>query len=478
MTIRTGNHPDHGRVVFDAPSHIPYRVVQNGDRLTVVFSSPGSNDVAVTGNPVPPRNVAALHADGNEVTLTITDGSTFHDARIGDHVVIDVFDPPVPGPHLPDAEGAPPQRSAPGGQPSLAVHVAPSAVVHAAPSAATHAAPSAATHAAPSAATHTAPSEATHAAATPPDATPPPAQVAANTGPTQSSPVAEPPSLLPPPPPVPSPDPPQDAGRFAVASPTQSAAPAAAALPPAVGSAAPAPSQAAASNSSPPPATATDDMQPAQPLEPPALQARPVPLPPDTPGAAFSLPLPADIAAAVFRRHDETLVVFDERHAIDMSGVNATPPFTSARVDLLPAATLIHLTPPPGTAVILSRTSEGWTVAVLPAAGSPQPVTPEFGDTSVGLPAGAPGSVVVLADPLTGGTLLVGTQRQPGQGMFAADRTPQFTLLPTTQGVVVAPLADTVALRAVPNGFVLRHRTGPAGGLASRHGDARAMSPP
>ena len=89
VTIRSGDHPDYGRIVFDAPPSVTYRVARNGDRLTVQFA----DDVALAGDPKLPRNVAALHADSTQAVLTIAAGATFHAARLGDHVVIDVFDP-------------------------------------------------------------------------------------------------------------------------------------------------------------------------------------------------------------------------------------------------------------------------------------------------------------------------------------------------------------------------------------------------
>jgi hypothetical protein len=130
------------------------------------------------------------------------------------------------------------------------------------------------------------------------------------------------------------------------------------------------------------------------------------------------------------------------------------------------------MTPPPGTAVTLSKTPQGWTVAAIAVPPQPQPFEPESDDAYLGVPAREPGSVLAIADPVTGDTLLIGTQRQPGQAMLTTRRTPQFTLLPTTQGIVVAPLADTVALRAVPNGFALTTAPEP---LAVTRADTEAL---
>ena len=151
-----------------------------------------------------------------------------------------------------------------------------------------------------------------------------------------------------------------------------------------------------------------------------------------------------------------------------MSALQSDPAFTGARAELLSGGTLIRIAPPPDVAITLTKQLHRWTIAALAAPPQPRPLTPEMGDAALGVPAQEPGSVLAIADPVTGGTLLVGTQREPGQAMLTLRRTAQFTMLPTEQGVVVAPLADTVALRAVPNGFALTTAPAP---LAVSRGD-------
>jgi hypothetical protein len=167
------------------------------------------------------------------------------------------------------------------------------------------------------------------------------------------------------------------------------------------------------------------------------------------------LPFSGDAGAAVFRRRGETLLVFDERHPVDLAALQSNAAFVHAQVELLPIGTLIRVTPPPGTVVTLSKTPQGWTASASASPPQPLPLIPKPGDAVLNVAAREPGGVLAMADPVTGTTLLVGTQRQPGQAMIASRRTPQFTLLPTEQGVVVAPLADTVALHALPTGFAL-----------------------
>ena len=63
--------------------------------------------------------------------------------------------------------------------------------------------------------------------------------------------------------------------------------------------------------------------------------------------------------------------------------------------------------------------------------------------------------VVNVADPDTGATLLVGTQRRPGQAVTHARLATEFIVRPTVQGVVIEPLSDAVVLRPTPAGFSL-----------------------
>lgn len=408
VMVRSGNHSDFGRVVFDAPPRLPYRVARDGDRIMVQFGS----DVTLHGNPKPPRNVTAVQMAGAAAVLTVAKGANLNAVRYGDHVVIDVFDArpggneerrPSPAQRageavqqrlatlrLPDEPPPPPSEAIASGSPSTPAATPPAADTILAQPAATSAA-------APQSAASKASSLAVGASNAPPSAPPQ-----------------------------------QGTPPIATASP-------------------------AASTSSETTANAATNASTA---EQAALAASPVALPDDK-GAAFLLPFSDTVGAAVFRRHGETLVAFDQRRAIDLSALQSVTALATAKVELLPAGTLIHLTPPAGTAVALSKTVQGWVIALRGAPPPQQPLALEVDGTALNVPAQQPGGVLSVADPLTGGRLLVGTQRQPGQAVVIPFRTPQFTLLLTTQGVAVAPLADTVALRADPRGFALTTEPAP-----------------
>ena len=203
--------------------------------------------------------------------------------------------------------------------------------------------------------------------------------------------------------------------------------------------------------SEPPP---SESVNPA-PAGPVALVAARLKPPPGSTASMFSLPFGADTGLAAFRRGETVLLVFDESRPVDLEALHGDPVFGSAAVQLLPAAAVIEFRPPPGTELAFSRSPTGWTVTAEGAAPSIQPIGPVLVNQEITFAAAAPGRVVNVADPETGGTLLVGTQRQPGQAVLVGRQTAEFALLPSWQGLVVDPLADSMFLHVAQSGFLL-----------------------
>ena len=186
------------------------------------------------------------------------------------------------------------------------------------------------------------------------------------------------------------------------------------------------------------------------------LAAAPVPS-----EATVTLPFSATSGAAALRRGDAALVVFDERRPVDLAPLRHDPIFRGATVTLLPAGTLLRVPLPAGREARLKRTEAGWTVTAVDQAG---PIEPGRGiarseSGRLFLPVEAPGQVVAMPDPLTGATLLVGTQRGAGHGIPVERRTPEFELLPTWHGVAVVPRSDTLVLRPQADGFAISSGT-------------------
>ena len=193
---------------------------------------------------------------------------------------------------------------------------------------------------------------------------------------------------------------------------------------------------------------------------------------------AVTLPFAATTGAAALRRGDSALVVFDERRPVDLSPLRDDPIFGDASIALLPSATVLRVPVGPGHRLRLSRAAAGWTVTVMPAEQGPaiRPIRAEVLDGRLQLPADAPGQVVAVPDPLSGATMLVGTQRADGQGVPVDRRSPEFALLPTWQGVAVLPLTDALALRPHPEGFRLAAEADRALTVSAPESQAQAMS--
>ncbi len=377
VSVRAGNHPGFGRLVFDVAGRTKYRLSRDGDHVHLGFSP-----AVPIGDPrFMPHNVLSVLGGDGAVELVVASGARVRPSRIGERVVVDVIDPagsPEAKPEKIAAAGLP--------VPPIPLDVPPSVAA---------------------------------------------AEPSSQPAPTRPVPETVPPPVVPEP----------------AAGAAPPAEPLPAQMPPAPPSAASAPDTPGPSFPGPV-ALAAASATPAEAGK----------------GVAFSVPFGADIGAAALRRGDLALVVFDQRRPVDLAALRADPVLGSASVQLLPAATLIQLRLPPGMEVaLLRRSPRAWTIAVVPNVTPIRPIhvalAPDDaaspGRARVLLPGDAPGEVVSLADPDTGATLLLGTQRQAGQGIAATRRTPRYVLLPTWQGVAVQPLADSLSLRAVKDGFVL-----------------------
>ncbi len=205
----------------------------------------------------------------------------------------------------------------------------------------------------------------------------------------------------------------------------------------------------------PVPATAAAAVVPPPGAGPLSLLATRLPPAPGQAGAGLVLPFGSEAGAAAFRVDGQLEVVFDASRPIDLSALAADPVFGQARLQVLADSTVLSLPLAEAAAIRLERRPEGWAIVVDGAAPVPGPIgiTPA-GQTLV-LHAGSPGRVVVVQDPAGGGVLLVGTQREPGQAVGIPRKAPEFTLLPTLQGVVVQPASDRIELRSQADCFVV-----------------------
>lgn len=181
-----------------------------------------------------------------------------------------------------------------------------------------------------------------------------------------------------------------------------------------------------------------------------------VPLPSGASGAL--LPFPRNVGAAAFRRGGQALVVFDVRQPLDLAQLADDPVLGAAKVELLPAATLVTFPLAADVPLRLEHAAEGWNVRVGASADPPPPsVQQTSGEIVFGL--ADPSQVVMVPDPESRDPILVGTVR-PGSGSGAAmptsRRTPSFRILPTWLGLAVEAPSDRVQLSTRADGFALR----------------------
>ena len=197
--------------------------------------------------------------------------------------------------------------------------------------------------------------------------------------------------------------------------------------------------------------------------------------------AAMLVPFDRTVAAAAFPRGGLAHVVFDDSKPVDLAALKDDPVFASARVVLLPAATHLTLRLPEGAALRLQRRKEGWAVTVSRGgrAGPSAMLTLKNGALEIGTP--LPADTIVMDDAATGGRLLVGTVLGEGPGVAVPHVSPEFAMLPSWAGVLVAANSDRLALRAGAGAFLLSATSGPPlsgvlGGSADLVAEAAALT--
>jgi hypothetical protein len=393
VSVRSGSHPNYGRVVFDTSPETRYRLRRDGDRVTIEFSAP----TVLGAAPSAPRNMLSLRTAGAQAALILSAAANLREARLDGHVVIDAIDPDNP---------SPPVKSVPPSNPH-----APASSVQGKKQ----------KSGIPGVSTSAVSGDAHRSGEWQPADPGKPTEQARKTeavGPSAPTDRNEPPEH----PTVAAATPQGDKGQSVSREPERHVSAAA---------------RTVIAN----------------------LASAPSPLSPD--GAAFTVQFGPHAGAAVFRLGGTVYIVFDERRSIDVAALRDSALFKDAAVQELQTGTLVVLRPPPEAGVVLSKLATGWNIAIQPGGKAARPIPFSPKDGRLELLADAPGTVVSMANPATGATLLIGTMRAPGQAVLSGRNATEFLLLPAVLGVVVEPIADTVTLRTVPTGFLLSG--GPAG---------------
>ncbi len=160
------------------------------------------------------------------------------------------------------------------------------------------------------------------------------------------------------------------------------------------------------------------------------------------------------VAAAVFRRTGRLWIVFDAASQTDCAALTAASNGVVTAMRQLPVdgATVLVADMATGAEPRLLRSGHAWIIAfdqaaattVPPEALVPMPEPQAAGGPRLVVPVAAPGRSIVVGDPEIGDTLIVVPTIPLGRGLNRHHRYPMFELLPTRQGIVVAPLIDSL----------------------------------
>lgn len=414
IRVRTGQHPEYSRLVFDWREPVKYALVNSGGVVRITFQRAADLQLADI-NRSPPPFVGGIRArvDGGStvVTLTVAKSSRIKDFLSGPKVVVDVRRPTgneeiaaLP-PDEPSSEPSPaPTKATQPKTESNQPAAPPPAKAPAKPAVASAALPAPKGTAQPGAA-----APGTSAAAT------------------------------------------QQAGASSALATSQTAAQATAARgqPVALTPATIKPGQ----RPPPKPAEAGEDGKPA------------APAPPVDPSTGVKLRFDWDepVAAAVFRRVGFVWVIFDKATKVDTDAliraggqiIRAIDQAQTPQGTVLRIATLRDVNPS------LARDGLSWILEfrrqeLRPATPIEVKVQP---DSPVGarvfLPVPEPGKPIGITDPMVGDNLVVVPVIPLGHGVGESYEFPQLEVLPSAQGVVVRSKIDDLRVRPLRQGIEL-----------------------
>ena len=140
VRVRVGDHPGHGRIVFDWAAPPAYQAEQQGERVLLRF--PNAEAIDLAGARRLARNLLAVAAVPGGVELTLRPGARMRHFRNGPKVAIDLLDPTeastaaaiAPARAAPRAAAAPPREAVPApAEPVRVVAPDPSPAPQAAP---------------------------------------------------------------------------------------------------------------------------------------------------------------------------------------------------------------------------------------------------------------------------------------------------------------------------------------------------------
>ncbi len=417
VRVRTGEHPDYTRIVFDFEQNVPYQVSNDGGVVTLRFQRPARISLgALSGGGVRLIGGArtAIAGEATTVTLAVPATSTIRDFLSGPKVVLDVREPsgaaaPVA---LPTATAATEQPTAPEQAP-----------------------------------------EAAAAGDAPPAQPVQPVETVETTPPEAPAPA----------PATGSPETPGAPTRLE-AERTQDSAEDGQPRPLTPDGTRPAPAAEEAAATVP-----ADDQQFSQEISPraqePAGEGAPtaarVSATPGQDQLAFRFDFDEPVAAATFRRGGAIWIVFDKPTTVDTAALQLEAGEGAFEILQLPNenATVLRIRTSARYNPAVKRDGLAWIFDFAPRQMAPQaglevnaqPNSPV--GARVFIPVPEPGRPIAIADPNIGDNFVVVPVIPLGQAVGRPFRFPQFNIQVAAQGVVINPVIDDLRVRALRQGI-------------------------
>ena len=409
VRVRTGEHPDYTRIVFDFAEATPYQASSDNGVVTIRFQRPARIELgSLADNGARLIGGARASVDGNTttVTLAVPPTSNIRDFLSGAKVVVDVREP----------SGSPDPVALPAETVAAAAPEAP-----AAPS------PAAANEAAPPA-QPVAPVEAVETAPAAPEAPPAPAG-------GEGAPVS------------------------LTAERAQDAAESGQPLALTPSGAPPAATPTAVTAASEP---ISEELSPRA-QEPvggtPATAAR-VAATPGQDQLAFRFDFDEPVAAATFRRGGAVWIVFDKPMTVDTAALQLQAGEGAFEILQIPndSATVLRIRTSQRYNPAVARDGLAWVIDFAPRQMAPQaalevnaqPDSPVGARVFVAVP--EPGRPIAVSDPNIGDNFVVVPVIPLGQAVGRKFTFPQFSIQPAAQGVVINPVIDDLRVRSLRQG--------------------------
>ncbi len=93
VKLRTGQHDDYSRLVFEWPEKPQYSISKEGNRVTIRFAKAGTTDTSAvdTSGNVKKVETISTGTEPLQMAVTIPDGSRFRDFTVGNKLILDVY---------------------------------------------------------------------------------------------------------------------------------------------------------------------------------------------------------------------------------------------------------------------------------------------------------------------------------------------------------------------------------------------------